>query len=153
MLRMPPALVHCAVVSVFIGATNLAPVLGSIWNLNPRAFEGLIMHHVNGINKNRFIWIYDVNRTKKGHPIITSHHNWSRTRGVSHKYCNKLYNYNLTLRWQRIVIYSYNKTKSDALISQIYFYNITLHAPDSSSVHHQEFFTVHTAMVFVIADI
>ena len=25
-----------------------------------------------------------------------------------------------------------------------------LHASDSSSVHHQEFFTVHTAMVYVI---
>jgi len=30
------------------------------------------------------------------------------------------------------------------------FYNKTLHASDSSSVHHQEFFTVHTAMVYVI---
>ena len=38
----------------------------------------------------------------------------------------------------------------DVLISQIYFWNKTLHASDSSSVHHQEFFTVHTAMVFVI---
>jgi len=33
--------------------------------------------------------------------------------------------------------------------SQIYFWNITLHVSDSSSVHHQ-FFTVHTAMVYVI---
>jgi len=31
----------------------------------------------------------------------------------------------------------------DALISQIYFWNKTLHVPDSSSVHHQEFFTAH----------
>ena len=38
----------------------------------------------------------------------------------------------------------------DALISQIYFWNKTLHVSDSSSVHHQEFFTVHTAMVCVI---
>ena len=38
----------------------------------------------------------------------------------------------------------------DALISQIYFRNETLHVSDSSSVHHQEFFTVHTAMVYVI---
>ena len=37
----------------------------------------------------------------------------------------------------------------DALISQIYFWNKTLHVSDSSSVHHQEFFTVHTAMVYV----
>ena len=38
----------------------------------------------------------------------------------------------------------------DALISQIYFWNKILHVSDSSSVHHQEFFTVHTAMVYVI---
>ena len=37
-----------------------------------------------------------------------------------------------------------------ALISQIYFWNKTLHVSDSSSVHHQEFFIVHTAMVYVI---
>jgi len=37
-----------------------------------------------------------------------------------------------------------------ALISQIYFCNETLHVSDSSSVHHQEFFTVHTVMVYVI---
>jgi len=30
------------------------------------------------------------------------------------------------------------------------FWNKTLHVLDSSSVHHQEFFTVHTAMVYVI---
>ena len=33
----------------------------------------------------------------------------------------------------------------DALISQIYFWNKTLRVSDSSSAHHQEFFTVHTA--------
>ena len=38
----------------------------------------------------------------------------------------------------------------DALISQIYFWNKILHVSDSSSVHHQEFFTVRTAMVNVI---
>ena len=38
----------------------------------------------------------------------------------------------------------------DSLISQIYFWDKTLHVSDSSSVHHQEFFTVHTAMVYVI---
>ena len=36
------------------------------------------------------------------------------------------------------------------LISQIYFWNNTLHVSDSSSVHYQEFFAVHTAMVYVI---
>ena len=30
------------------------------------------------------------------------------------------------------------------------FWNETLHVSDSSSVHHQEFSTVHTAMVYVI---
>ena len=38
----------------------------------------------------------------------------------------------------------------DALISHIYSWNKTLHVSDSSPVHHQEFFTVHTAMVYVI---
>jgi len=42
------------------------------------------------------------------------------------------------------------KTQLDALISQIYFWNKTLHVSDSSFVHHQEFFTVHTAMLYVI---
>ena len=32
----------------------------------------------------------------------------------------------------------------------IYSWNETPHVSDSSSVHHQEFFTVHTAMVYVI---
>ena len=31
-------------------------------------------------------------------------------------------------------------------MSQIYFWNRTLHVSDSSSVHHQEFSTVHTAI-------
>jgi len=45
---------------------------------------------------------------------------------------------------------SYNKNQPDALISQIYFWNKTLHVLDSLSVHRQEFFTVHTAVVYVI---
>ena len=40
--------------------------------------------------------------------------------------------------------------KEDALIPQIYFWNKTLRVSDSSTVLHQEFFTVHTAMVYVI---
>ena len=36
----------------------------------------------------------------------------------------------------------------DALISRIYFWNKTLHVSDSFSVH-EEFHTVHTAMVYV----
>jgi len=35
------------------------------------------------------------------------------------------------------------------LISQIYFWNKTQHVSDSFSVHHHEFFAVHTAMVYV----
>ena len=38
----------------------------------------------------------------------------------------------------------------DALIPQIYFCNKTLNFSNSSSVHHQEFFTVHTEIVYVI---
>ena len=36
------------------------------------------------------------------------------------------------------------------MISQIYFWNETLHVSGSFCVHHQEFFAVHTAMVYVI---
>ena len=36
------------------------------------------------------------------------------------------------------------------LISQIYFWNKTLHVSDSSSVRHQESSTVHTAVVYVL---
>jgi len=47
---------------------------------------------------------------------------------------------------KRIVLdYSYNKTNEMALISQIYFWNGTVHVSDSFSVHHQESSTVHTA--------
>ena len=34
--------------------------------------------------------------------------------------------------------------------SQIYFWNKTLHVSDSSSVYHQEFFTVHTGNLYDI---
>jgi hypothetical protein len=44
----------------------------------------------------------------------------------------------------------WNSNQLDALISQIYSWNKTLHVSDSSSVHHQEFFTVHTAIVYGI---
>ena len=47
---------------------------------------------------------------------------------------------------------SYNKIliikKLESLISQVHFWNKTLHVSDSSSVHHQEFFSIHTAMVY-----
>jgi len=56
---------------------------------------------------------------------------------------------NLTFRWRCIVINSYKK-QVEAVISQFFFLENTLHVSTSSSVHHQEFFTVHTAMVSVI---
>ena len=40
--------------------------------------------------------------------------------------------------------------KLDTIISQIYSWNKTVHVSDNSSVHRQEFFAVHTAMVYVI---
>jgi len=39
---------------------------------------------------------------------------------------------------------------TDALISQIYFCQETLHVSGSSSAHHQEFSTVYSALVYVI---
>jgi len=56
----------------------------------------------------------------------------------------------LTFRWPCNVINSYNKAKLDALSSQIYFWNKILRVSHCFSIHHQEFFTVHTAMVYVI---
>ena len=44
------------------------------------------------------------------------------------------------------MIYSYNKNQRDALISQIYFWNETLHVSDRFTVHHQECSTVYTAI-------
>jgi len=41
---------------------------------------------------------------------------------------------------------SSQQNQPDALISQIYFWNKTLYVSDISSVNHQEFFTVHTAI-------
>jgi len=48
------------------------------------------------------------------------------------------------------VRHSYKKNQLQLLIPQIYFWNKTPNVSDSSPVHHQEFFTVHTAMVYVI---
>jgi hypothetical protein len=38
---------------------------------------------------------------------------------------------------------------TDALISQIYFCQKNLHVSGCSSVHHQEFYTAHSALVYV----
>ena len=50
------------------------------------------------------------------------------------------------------MIYSYNKSQRDARISQIYFWNGTLHVSDSFSVHHHESSTVYTAIHTGYAD-
>jgi hypothetical protein len=47
--------------------------------------------------------------------------------------------------WQILIIKPTRCTNS-----QIYFGNETLHVSESSSVHHQELFTVNSAMVYVI---
>ena len=47
------------------------------------------------------------------------------------------------------MLYRFADSELDALISNL-FWNETLHVSDSSSVHHREFFTVHTAVVYVI---
>jgi len=39
---------------------------------------------------------------------------------------------------------------TDAQISRIYFCQKTLHVSSSSSAHHQEFSTVHSALVYVM---
>ena len=52
----------------------------------------------------------------------------------------------LTFRGPCIVIYSYNKNQRDALVSQVYFGNRTLHVSDRFTVHHQESSTVYTAI-------
>ena len=44
------------------------------------------------------------------------------------------------------MIYFYKKNERDALISQTYFWNRTLHVSDRFSVHHQESSTVYTAI-------
>jgi len=39
---------------------------------------------------------------------------------------------------------------TDAVISQIYFFQETLHVSGSSSAHHQEFSTVHSTLVYIM---
>ena len=46
------------------------------------------------------------------------------------------------------MIYSYNKNQRDALISQIYFWNGTLHVSDRFTVHHQDSSAVYTAIQY-----
>jgi len=42
-----------------------------------------------------------------------------------------------------------SQNQADALIPLIYFWDKPLRVSGSSSVHHQEFFTVHIAMVYI----
>ena len=41
-------------------------------------------------------------------------------------------------------------TRCTNISNLFHFWNKTLHVSDNSSVHHQEFFKVHTAKVYVI---
>jgi hypothetical protein len=76
----------------------------------------------------------------------------------SHQYVSNLKtlqmrdNFLLTFMWPCIMINFLQWNQLDALISQVYSWNETLHVhvSDSFSVHHQEFFTVYTAIVYVI---
>ena len=43
-----------------------------------------------------------------------------------------------------------SKNELDSLIPQIYFWNKSVHVSESSSVHHQDFFTVHAANLYDI---
>jgi len=66
--------------------------------------------------------------------------------GCDSKKCLSIFIFKPTV----ILFYFIYLNKLDALISQIYSWNETLHVSDIYSVHHQEFFTVHTAVVYVI---
>ena len=71
--------------------------------------------------------------------------NWRRPRSVV-ILTIRLTFYEHTGTFRFFILYC-NKTKLDALISQIYFWNKTLHVSDSYSVHHQKFITVHTQQI------
>ena len=63
-----------------------------------------------------------------------------------------IYNTDFTCGWPWIAINSYTKPTTCTNFSNLFlfFWNKTLHVSDSTSVHHQQFFTVHTAMVYAI---
>ena len=52
--------------------------------------------------------------------------------------------------WPCIVMNFFLIKPTHALIFQIYFYQETLHVSGSPSAHHQEFSTVHSALVYVM---
>ena len=55
-----------------------------------------------------------------------------------------------TFMWPCIVTNSFLIKPTDALISQIYFCQETLHVSGSSYAHHQDISTVHSALVYVM---
>ena len=58
--------------------------------------------------------------------------------------------YHHTYRWPSRAQVERGLVGIDVPVSQVCFWNKALHVSDSSSVRHQEFFTVYTAMVYVI---
>jgi hypothetical protein len=58
--------------------------------------------------------------------------------------------YSYTFMWPCIVTIFFLIKPTDALISQVYFCQEILHVSGSSSAHHQEFSTVHSALVYVM---
>jgi hypothetical protein len=59
---------------------------------------------------------------------------------------NSVWCYTFEIIWTTLFLIKPN----DALISQIYFCQETLRVSGSSSAHHQEFFAVHSALVYVM---
>jgi hypothetical protein len=57
---------------------------------------------------------------------------------------------NFTLMWACIVTNFFLIKPIEALIPQIYLCQETLHDSGSSSAHHQEFFSVHSALEYVV---
>ena len=64
-------------------------------------------------------------------------------------FTNNESNPNSLLLWIWRLVFSYNKPTRCTNFSNL-FWKKTLHVSDSFSVHHQEFFTLRTAMVYVI---
>jgi hypothetical protein len=98
-------------------------------------------------------------------PGLTIHIQWVDRRGRKKKYRIKFLSDELDFRhyavlpmqisnfpftWPCIVTDFFLIKPTDALSSQIYFCQETLHVSGSFSAHHQEFSTVHSALVYVI---
>jgi len=71
--------------------------------------------------------------------------NWhTHVRGMQETHMELFFEFDVQATVHRDKFLQWNQL--DALISQIYFWNKTLRVSDSSSVHRQTFFTVHTAV-------